>query len=89
MTDLQTTFYIVGITYMIFNIVLLAAVVVGIFFVFRATRDIRKKVEEKVKYMERIIKHPEDVAAEIGASLIRTGLGRVKKIIRGKKTSND
>ncbi len=84
MTDLQTTFYIAGIVYMVLNIAILIAVGVGIIFIFRAASDIRKRVEEKMKYVERIIKHPEDVAAEIGASLIRKGVNRMKQVISRK-----
>jgi hypothetical protein len=74
---------------MILNVVLLIAVGVGIIFIFRAVADMRKKVEEKMKYVERIVKHPEDVAAEIGASLIRKGINRMKEVISVRKTSGD
>lgn len=87
MTDLQTIFYVMGIIYMLLGIVLLIAVGVGIIFVFRAVRDIRTKVEEKIKYVDRIIKHPEDVAAEIGAALIRKGVNKMKQVISVRKTS--
>lgn len=73
---------------MVINIIILIAVIGVIFFIFRAVKDIRRKVEEKMKYAERIIKHPENIAAEIGASLIRTGFQGMKKAFRRTKTNN-
>lgn len=88
MSDLQTVFYITAIIYMVFNIVLLVGVGIGIYFVFQAIKEMRRKVEEKMKYVDRVIQHPEEVAAEIGASLIRIGIRRVKSVFkRGNTTS--
>ncbi|MBU4017007.1 hypothetical protein KKF69_06055 [Patescibacteria group bacterium] len=88
MTDLQTIFYIVGIMYMVLSTVVLIAIIAGIFIIFRTVRDIRRKVEEKIKNVERIIQHPEEIVGAIGASLIQKGLQKVQQIIRRKKASN-
>ncbi|MBU3978191.1 hypothetical protein KKE68_00635 [Patescibacteria group bacterium] len=88
MTDLQTIFYIVGIMYMVLSTVVLVAIIAGIFIIFRTVRDIRRKVEEKIKNVERIIQHPEEIVGAIGASLIQKGLQKVQQIIRRKKASN-
>lgn len=89
MTDLQSTFYIIGIIYMVINVVLLIGVGVGIIFIFRSIRKMHKKIEDKVKYVENLIKHPEDAIADMGASLIRRSVGRVKDAIRRKRASSD
>lgn len=85
MSDLQSTFYLIGIIYMIINLLLLIAVGVGIIFIFRSVMEMRKKVEEKLKYVENVIRHPEDVIADIGASLIRKSFQGIK---RGFKRGN-
>lgn len=73
---------------MVLNIVLFIVVAVGIFFIFRAVMDIRRQVNEKMRYVERVVQHPEDVIADIGASLIRTGVQSIKKIFRRKNTNS-
>lgn len=86
--DLQSAFYIAGIVYVILNIILLIGVGVGIFFIFRAFRNLRRKCEEKMKYVDRIMHHPEDVVAEIGASLVRKGVQNMKGIFKRKNTGS-
>lgn len=88
MSDLQSVFYIIAIIYMIFNIILLVGVGIGIYFIFQAIMDIRRKIDEKMKYVDRVMQHPEEVAAEIGASLVRTGIQRVKGIFYRSKTTS-
>lgn len=85
MSDLQSTFYLIGIIYMIINLLLLIAVGVGVILIFRSVMEMRKKVEEKLKYVENVIKHPEDVIADIAASLIRKSFQGIK---RGFKRGN-
>lgn len=89
MTDLQSAFYIVGIVYMVLNVLILIVIGVGIIFIFKTVSDIRKKIEEKIKFVEDVIKHPEDVIADIGASLIRKSFNRMKQAISRKKTPNE
>ena len=88
MTDLQTIFYIVGIMYMVLSTVVLIAIIAGIFIIFRTVRDIRRKVEEKIKNVERIIQHPEEIVGAIGASLIQKGLQRAKNVFNKRKNNN-
>jgi len=73
---------------MVLSTVVLVAIIAGIFIIFRTVRDIRRKVEEKIKNVERIIQHPEEIVGAIGASLIQKGLQKVQQIIRRKKASN-
>lgn len=88
MTDLQNTFYILGIVYMVLNILLLIGIGVGIYFIFRAVFDIRKQVNEKMKYVEKIIHNPEDVLVDVGASLIRYGLQSAKGIFKRRNANH-
>lgn len=88
MTDLQSIFYVAGIIYIILNIIILVAVGVGMIFVFRSIKNMQRKVEEKMKFAERIIQHPEEVIGAIGASLIRMSLQNAKKLFKKRKNNN-
>jgi hypothetical protein len=73
---------------MIFNILLLLGIGIGIYFISRAVLDIRKQITDKLKYVERVIHHPEEVIAEIGTSLIRAGLQKAKTRFFPKNTTH-
>lgn len=85
MTDLQTVFYIIAIIYMIFNILVLLGVIVGIYFIFRTITDIRRRIIEKMEYVDKLMSHPEEAIANIAASLIRNGFQGIKGIFRRVK----
>ena len=78
MTQLESLFYMVGIISFILNIVLLLGIGVGIFFITRMILDIRRKVREKIKIVENVIKHPEDAIADVSASFIRRSLKKIR-----------
>lgn len=88
MIDLQSVFYVVGIVYMVLGVVILVAMIAGIFIVFKVISDVRRKIEEKIKCVERVVKHPEDVIADMGASLIRSGLQGMKEVFNKRKKNN-
>jgi uncharacterized membrane protein len=77
--DIQNTFYIFGIIYLVLNIVILLGIVIGIFFIFKTVKDIHKQVSEKLKYVEKFMHDPEEVIAEVGASVIRSAFRKAKK----------
>jgi hypothetical protein len=79
MSQLESTFYIVGIISFILNIFLLLGVVLGLFFILRLVVDIRKKVTEKIKIVENVIKHPENAIADLSASIIRRSLRKLRE----------
>ena len=87
MIDLQSVFYIVAIIFMVLSIALVVGAGIAMYLVYRAVMDIRRKVDEKMKYVDRVIQHPEDVIAEIGASLIRKSAQRVRNIFKRGNTT--
>lgn len=88
MEQLQNTFYIIGIIYMIINILLLLGIGIGIYFVAKAVMDIHKQVSLKIKEVEYIIQHPEEKLAEVGTSILKASLRNVKKVFQKNKEDN-
>lgn len=87
MTQLESAFYILGIIYMVLNIVLLVGIGIGIYFIVRTVLDIRRQVTEKIKYVENAIQHPEEAAAKVGMSILRVGFRNLKKIFKRADTN--
>jgi hypothetical protein len=79
MSQLESTFYIVGIISFILNILLLLGIVVGLFIIVRLAFDIRKKITEKIEIVKNVIKHPENAIADLSASIIRRSLKKVRE----------
>ncbi len=87
MTQLESTFYILGIIYMVLNIVLLVGIGIGIYYIVRQVLDIRRQVTEKIKIVENAIQHPEETAAKVGMSILKAGLRKAKKVFKQKDTN--
>jgi hypothetical protein len=85
---LENTFYTLGIVSFALNIIILLGVGLVIIFIVRGILNLRNKVKEKVEVVSGFFKHPEDKAAEVGASLIRKCVKRLKDKVFGKKDSN-
>jgi hypothetical protein len=78
MEQLQATFYILAIIFMILNIVILVGVGVGVYMMVKAVSDMQKQVSEKMKYVEEVARHPDELLAQVGTSLLRRGARKVK-----------
>ena len=83
--ELQNTFYVLGIIYMVLNIAILVAIGMGILVISRKVFDIHKQVTEKLKAAEEAIKHPEGILANVGMAIFRAGLRGIKQSFFGKK----
>ncbi len=88
MTQLESAFYILGIISFALNIIILLCVGFGTILIVRMALGIRRKVKEKIKVVKNVLKHPEDVVADVGASVIRRFIKRLKEKISGKRDSD-
>lgn len=86
MTDLLTIFYIVAIIFMSLGIFFLLLAIAWIIFVFRTALKIRRRIKEKIKFIEKVKQHPEEIIAQAAASFVRAGFSRFKQAIRRKKS---
>lgn len=80
--DLQTVFYTLGIIFYIFSILILMGIAVGIFFMYRKVNQIYKEIDEKISYVKRLANDPAELAANMGAAVASSTIG---KLMGGKK----
>lgn len=81
---LQTTFYIMGIIYMSLNILILLAIGVVLFIIYKKVMEIQKHVSQTVDRVNHILKHPEDTAVTMGATAAASAYNKVKSLWRRK-----
>lgn len=86
--DLQTTFYTIGVIYMFLNILILLGIGIILIVLVKMILDLKKKVDEKVKFVQNIFDHPEDYAAQFTMSILKTAFRSVKKAFRAKKSED-
>lgn len=79
MTQLESTFYILGIVSFALNIIILLGVGLGIVLIAKMIVDAKRRVEEKINIVRNVMKHPEDAVASVGASLIRRCVKKLKE----------
>jgi len=63
---------------MVISIILLIGVGIGFIYIAKAVSDMRKQVDEKVKSVENFMDNPEEVIAQVGSTLVRKGIRRVR-----------
>lgn len=83
--SLQDLFYIVGLTYMSMGIVLLVALVFGVFYIKKRVDDMHKSIDEKLHFVGKVVQHPAESAMDIGASFAETAIEKVKDMLEKSK----
>ena len=77
---LQNLFYLTSITTFCLAILLLASLVVLVFFIMKKVGQLVDNINAKVDAVGRVVEDPTDVAMEIGSSILRAGFIRVKRV---------
>ena len=80
--NLQTTFYVMGIIYMTLNILILIGIGIVLFVVAKKVFEIQRRVSEAIDAITRIARHPEDLAADVGATAAASAYNKVKSLFR-------
>lgn len=83
---LENTFYTLGIVYMVLGLLILIAVAVLIFFLYKKITQITKRVDDTVDQVQRMADHPGQTAYAIGAKVAQTAMkNRSRKKSSSKK----
>lgn len=85
--SLENVFYIMAIFYMVLGIILLFALVVGVFYIKKKVDDLQKSIEKKMDMVQKIVHNPAETAIDIGASLAESAIEKFKNVMEKKKTS--
>lgn len=83
--NLQTTFYIMGIIYMTLNIIILISIGVALFIVAKKVFEIQRHIAEAIEAITSIARHPQDLAADMGATAAASAYNKVKSLFRSGK----
>jgi hypothetical protein len=83
MEQLQTTFYVVGIIFMVLYGLLLIGIVIILFYIWKKISNFTAEVTEKFKTVKQVASHPENIASSVGEALAGTALNQIRKIFRG------
>lgn len=86
---LQETFYIIGIICMGLYTILLLAVVIVLFYIWKRISDIQKKIEERLEDLKQIFRNPRQTAADMGAAAASNALNQFAEFIRPKKKKEE
>lgn len=81
--DLQNTFYVLAIIYMVLGIVILIGIGVGIFFIKKKIDEIQKMIQEKINAFSQ----PAEMAMNMGSVVAGAAIEKVKSMISGRKKS--
>lgn len=79
---LESTFYTIAIAYMTINIILLLGIGIGLFMLLKTFMEIREQINNKVNQIQDTFRNPENLAASIGSSLIRSAFKNAGKIFK-------
>jgi hypothetical protein len=80
--SLQNWFYLTNIIVMVLAIVLLAALVVLVFYIMRKFGQLSDNISRRVDAVGKIVDDPADLAAEVGAAMAEKGVRQIKKFIQ-------
>ena len=82
--SLQDTFYLVTIIMEILAIVLLAALVISVFYIMKKFGELSDNVNKKINAAGKIVEDPADVAMDVGAALAVSSVKKVKNLLNKK-----
>lgn len=85
--SLQNIFYLVGIICMTLCTLLLAVMVILLFYIKKKITEITKTTEVKINEIKEIITHPKQTVKNIGATIASTVLEQASKFLRSRKGS--
>jgi hypothetical protein len=88
MAQLETVFYIVAIVYMTLSIFILLGTAIGVIYIVKAVSETKSRVEEKVKMVEKFVRHPDEAMALMGAALIKNGIRGARNFFRRDKKNH-
>lgn len=81
---LQNTFYVVGIITMSLVTLLLAALIIVLFYIRAKLGEIVNVVEKRLDEAKDIVTHPARMAETVGEALVDTAVNQVQKMTRTK-----
>lgn len=82
MEQLQTTFYIVGIIFMVLYGLLLIGIIVLLFYIWRKISVFTKEIMDKFETVKQAASHPEEIASSVGQALAGTAINQLRKIFK-------
>lgn len=77
--DLQTTFYVMGITFMSLFIILFIALLVLVFYIWRKVSRLQQFIEEKI---DDFTNRPGELAVDIGTAVVNKAVKKVKSFMK-------
>ncbi|MBP9719540.1 MAG: hypothetical protein KBD46_03645 [Candidatus Levybacteria bacterium] len=80
--DLQTTFYIMGITFMSLFAILFISMLVLVFYIWRQVSQLQQFIEEKI---DDITNRPGEYAVDIGTAVVSSAVKKAKKFFTSEK----
>lgn len=80
--SLQDIFYLTNTIVMILAIILLAALVILVFYIKQKFGQLVDNINRRVDAVGKIVDDPADVAAEMGAAMAEKGVREIKKLFR-------
>ena len=82
--SLQDTFYLITIIMEVLAIVLLAALVVFVFFMMKKIGQLSDNINRKIDAAGKIVEDPADIAMDVGAALAVSSISKIKKLLKKK-----
>jgi hypothetical protein len=83
--DLQNTFYIVAIVFMILHILLLLGIAVTLYVIKRKISEVSATVEERFYLVKEAITNPGQIARGLGAIVANKALEKINSFTQGQK----
>jgi len=80
--SLQDTFFIITIIMEVLAIILLAMLVVFVFFMMKKFGQLSDNISRKIDAAGKIVEDPADVAMDIGAALAVSSFTKIKKLLK-------
>ena len=77
--QLQQTFYIIAILYMLIQIVFWLGVSIILFALYRKVSELSDNVANKIDRVSEVLSHPGDLAAKAGASIFQSIMQKVTR----------
>ena len=82
MVQLQQTFYIIAIIYMVVQIIFWLGVVAVLFALYKKIAELSEKVGKKIDSVQEALSHPGDLAAQAGASIFQSLMQKFTRVRR-------
>ncbi len=80
--SLQDTYYLTSIISQAFVIVLLATLVIFVFFMMKKFGQLSDNINRKIDAAGKIVEDPADVAMDLGAALAVSTFSKIKKLLK-------